>query len=421
MARLLVLRKGGEKLDEHWKICPPFLWLLRDVFLDIPKQDGKDISPTEFLKNEVLCCNENANVGEDVHRALTQFFPKFKCMTLPLPSANREVLKHISTNQDKLEPLFNKGVDELIAFLRTEVKPKKVFTATGSACNGPTLATLVKVVADAVNDPKSIPALDNTWKLVVESRCRSVHANLLAEYSAIIKARYDKASKGGPIDEIRSPDSDCVVSVMGIHGDIWTDIMSKLHTELGPLLSSQVAGECTLESVTEQLEKELIQYADPHTQANDRKVVGGAIYCVIEENRKRSRKFCYQLFNDLYNSIKEAAEKDGYTTYDLAKDLKELFEKYDQKSIGPEKWHVRAEMESIIEQNKKIIEKRLEEQLKHKQEELKLHQALQQSQRESREQFQTLIKNMEEQHRRERNELRRKINDLEDRTTCNIM
>ena len=396
------------------------MWLLRDVLLDIPQQDGKDVSPTEFIKNEVLGCNENAkSVGEDVRRALTQFFPKFTCEILPQPSAIKEVMKQISTNQDKLEPLFNKGVDELIAFLRTEVKPKNVFAASESAFDGPTIATLVTVVADVVNDPESIPALDNTWKLVVESRCRSVHANLLKEYTTNIKARYDEASKGGPIDEIHSPDSDCEVSVMGIHGDIWTDIMSKLHTELRPLLSSQVTGECTLESVTEQLEKELVQYTDLHTQANDRKVVGGAIYCVIEENRKRSWQFCYQLFNDLYNPIKEAAGKEGYTANYLAKDLKELFENYDQKSIGPEKWRVRAEMESIIEQNKKIIEKHLEEQLKHRQEQLKLRQELQ-SQRESREQFQRLIKEMEEKSRIETNELRRKIKRLEE-DTCNIL
>ena len=402
------------------------MWLLRDVLLDIPKQDGKDISPTEFLKNKVLGCNENSkgakSVGADVRRALTQFFPKFTCETLPPPSASKELMEQISTNQDNLEPLFNKGVDEFIAFLRTEVKPKKVFAATGhgSACDGPTLATLVMVVADAVNDPKSIPALDNTWKLVVESRCRSVQARLLAEYSAIIKARYEEASKGGPIDEIHSPDSDCEVSVMGIHGDIWTDIMSKLHTELRPLLSSQVTGECTLESVTEQLEKELVQYTDHHTQANDRKIVGGAIYCVIEENRKRSRKFCYQLFNDLYNPIKEKLEADGYTVDDLAEDIKEVFEKYDQKSIGPEKWNVRVQVENIIEMNKNIIEKQLKELLNQSQEKSKLCDELQ-SQRERREQFEELIKEMEEKRRKETIELRRKIRSLENEQTCTLL
>ena len=422
MARLFVLRQGGEKPDEYWKIFPPFLWLLRDVLLDIPKQDGKDVSPTEFLKNEVLCCNENSK-GADVRRALTQFFPKFTCETLPLPSASNEVMKQVSTNQDKLQPLFNKGVDELIAFLKTNVKPKKVFTATGSACDGPTLATLVTVVADAVNDPESIPALDNTWKLVVESRCRSVQERLLADYSATIKARYEEASKGGPIDEVHRPDSDCGGSVMGIHRDIWTQIMSKLHTELGPLLSSQVIEECTLESVTEQLEKQLVQYeweTDPRIQVNVRKVVGGAIFPVIEENRKRSWKFCNQLFNDLYDPIKEqvAAGKDGYTADDLAVDIEKLLEKYDQNSIGPEKWHVRVQVEKIIEQNKKILEKHLEELLKRSQEQRaaaelssKLKGELQ-SLQESRKQFEELVKTQQEFEEERRKQREDEIEDL---------
>ena len=40
--------------------------------------------------------------------------------------------------------------------------------------------------------------------------------------------------------------------------------------------------------------------------------------------------------------------------------MKSLFDDYDARSVGPEKWKVRAEMEAVIEQNKELFQKYLQ-------------------------------------------------------------
>ena len=196
-----------------------------------------------------------------VRKALKQFFPSFMCITLPTPSADTEVMRAIATKGKKLTSLFNQRVDELIAFLKTKVEPKQVFSNAGSPCDGQTFAKLVQQVAKAVNDPNSIPALDNMWKLVVQSRCRDVQEKLISEYCTTIKTRYEIASKGGPLEEeIESSQEHQCASVIGIHNQLWTEIKEMLCNEIGPLFSVSVSEECTLESVTDQLEKQLVQF-----------------------------------------------------------------------------------------------------------------------------------------------------------------
>ena len=166
-----------EEADTHWRYFPPFLWLLRDVLVTIPVRDGKELTPTEYLKTEVLC---GGSSNDSVRRALTQFFPSFKCQTLPPPSTHPDVMKDVGKRQKDLDFKFNQGVDELITFLYDTIKPKRVADAAGSTCDGETLAALVEQVSKQVNDTHSIPAIDNTWKMVVEARCRAVQKKLVS-------------------------------------------------------------------------------------------------------------------------------------------------------------------------------------------------------------------------------------------------
>ena len=532
MANSIVVRQGmKEGSTSYWKHLPPFLWLLRDVLVRMPSKNGEELTPTEYLKTEVL---HGDSSKDSVRKALTQFFPSFDCETLPPPSVHANVMESVGTSGQNLNPMFNEGVDKLISFLYDNLKPKKVSNASGPACDGATLAALVKQVSKAVNDTHSTPALENTWEMVVESRCSTVKEKLLQQYHKSIKARYDEASKGAPIEQespledviplekvatleqvpshcvakpaekdplteevasinqeppptkkvapfrkaasvhqvpttkkappfkkipssekvvptekvaskVRVPPLEkpvpteevpptekvsptkkvakiapivqvagckCNISLMSIHENLWSKLKAKLKSELGPLLSSPVI-ECTLESVTKELENELVQYqlvTDPHTQMPVRKVVGGALLKVIEENREKSWIFCNKLFNDLYSPISErvqtAEAENKYTPENLAADIKRILQEYDARSIGPEKWKVRATMETTIEQNKQMFQIRLQEILKHAKQERK--------EQEMHESLQTLMKSRD-QLSKQFDEFRKQQQEAEDR------
>ena len=363
MTKSIVIRHGKESTDDkYWRSFPPFLWLLRDAHVGMPEENGKELTPTEYLTTEVLSSDNPDSMEVAVHKALKQFFPSFMCIMLPTPSADTDVMRAITRNQKQLTDSFNHEVDKLIAFLKTKIHPKQVHNNPGATCDGSTLATLVQHVAKAVNDPNSILALDNTWKQVVQSRCRDVQEKLIAEYCTAIKTRYDIASDGGPLEEeTESNQEQQCASVIGIHNKLWTEIQKKFHMEIGPLLSVPVSEECSLQSVTNQLEKQLVQFqleTIPHTDKSVRKVIGGALYATAEENRKRSREYCNKLFTDLYTKIRRRVESgvDGYTAETLQAEIKALHHEYDKKSIGPEKVYIRNKMEGEIEDNRRILE-----------------------------------------------------------------
>ena len=144
MANSVIVRQGMDKSDEYWKCFPPFLWLLRDVLIHMPKRNRKELTPTEFLTTEVLASDSSNSMKVAVHETLTRCFPRFECRTLPPPSTDTKVMAKVSTSLEKLDSLFNQGVDELITIIKTNIKAKKVFDAAGAKCDGPTFAIFVK-------------------------------------------------------------------------------------------------------------------------------------------------------------------------------------------------------------------------------------------------------------------------------------
>ena len=151
--------------------------------------------------------------------------------------------------------MFNLGVDELVTFLKYTkiICTKKILNAAGTTCDGPTFAIFVTTITEAVNDPNSIPAIDSTWKTVVESRCKAVQEELVLEYSNTMKKRYDEISKGGPLEEVADKGAG---SLMEIHDNLWSELRKKFHDKVSPLLAIKVTER---EMVTDQLEMQLIQ------------------------------------------------------------------------------------------------------------------------------------------------------------------
>ena len=426
MANSVIVRHGMDKSDEHWKCFPPFLWLLRDLLVHMPVRDGRQLTPTEYLKTEVLGGYDSNSIKTTVRKSLDKCFPSFECRTLPPPSTDPTVMENVSTSIEKLDSLFKQGVDELIVFVKQNTKSKKIFNAAGTECDGPILVTFVEELTSAVNDPHSIPSLESMWNMVVETRCKAVQESLLLEYSNTIRGRYDEISKGGPLEELGKN------SLMEIHDTIWSEVKKKLNDEVGPLSTLEVTKECTLDMVTDQLEKQLIQIewkTDPCTQDSVRKIVGGALFPIAEENYKRSKKFCNQLFTELYTPIKERVQRatgeNGYTSEQLAADVESLYKEYDARSIGPEKWNVRAHMEATIEKNAEFFQKHLHEvsqrakkerehkqQVENLQNELK---ELKESRKEIDERLDDLKKHMQEADERRQHAVETEIKELKEK------
>ena len=78
-----ILAQRGDSLSTGTmnKFFPHFLWLLRDVALDVTNKRGELISPTEFLHTRVLASKSGQLT--DLGRSLCSLFPSLECPRPP--------------------------------------------------------------------------------------------------------------------------------------------------------------------------------------------------------------------------------------------------------------------------------------------------------------------------------------------------
>ena len=169
---------GDSDSDEYFELnnyFPDFLWLLRDVILIPTGEDGKEVSPTEYLKTKVLRTSNSFRPTENdlIAKAIVTVFASINCKTIQPPSSDPEVLRNIASKQDFLAPQFNKQVEELVQYLLETARGKKGIVA-GKVADGPILAAMATHYLEAVNTPDAMPCISDTWQAAITLRCKKV-------------------------------------------------------------------------------------------------------------------------------------------------------------------------------------------------------------------------------------------------------
>ncbi|XP_019635878.1 PREDICTED: uncharacterized protein LOC109478654 [Branchiostoma belcheri] len=111
-------------------------------------------------------------------------------------------MKNIAQHTNSLNPNFNKGVHTLIEQLLHNARAKRGYNKA-STVSGLALSIMVERYVEAVNDPNSIPALDNTWQNTVQLlRGRAVE-EVIDEYNQQMQAKVATATNNwrDPLEE----------------------------------------------------------------------------------------------------------------------------------------------------------------------------------------------------------------------------
>ena len=374
LAKSVAIKKGskGFNPNELRKYFPDFLWLLRDVTLLPTDENGKEISPTDFLLKRVLAADVNAfdeSTSDKVGRAIITFFPSVNCVTLPPPSVDGNVMRNIEENIDKLNPNFNTQINNLAVFLKGKVSIKKVFQ-TGEKVHGHLLACLTQEFVKEVNDPNNTPALANTWDSTIKLLINEVTDRLLKEYTVEFTKIYEEDNAGGPLEEGDSSGEGqtSTTTIFGIHHALMLDRNKKLIEEVGRFCvttASSDDAELTQEKLLASFKKKIVEVRmeaieDHKGKRIESAVVGGGIlFNFTQENCKRSNEHCRQVFDRLYKPIKDKIQSPADSTYnfnDFREDLANLHDKYFLQSIGPAKWDVYDEKNKVIETDKAMFQ-----------------------------------------------------------------
>lgn len=164
---------------------PFFIWLLRDVTQAIP-EDCKDIKDY-FLKK--VFREEDSGSGSQHSRQVAEgilgFFPGFEAFSLPLPTADEEIMRTISVNKDQLQTKFLRQLEDFKRLVKSILVPKHSYTE-GELVTGEGLAALVTQYVDAINTPGFVPNVQGAWDLFVETKCFETKKTCERKYCEVL-------------------------------------------------------------------------------------------------------------------------------------------------------------------------------------------------------------------------------------------
>ena len=326
--------------DAMKKFFPHFLWLLRDVALDVTNKRGELISPTEFLHTCVLA-SESGQLT-DLGRSLCSLFPSLECHTIPTPAIKPKLIRNIVELQDQLTPAFNTAIDESIHHILQQVMPKKAIDGV-SVVDGPALAALARGYVDTINIPGALPDLEQGWMAVIKLQLKEHSDKLVAEYE-----REMEASLRGNLPMEES-------NLTRLHQQTLNRKRESLQQEmrrLDPL--SIISGDG--ESVLSRLEQAIVQ------RSVEGKVVGGVLFQFTTQNYSTSKQQCEELLKKLVKSSEihnncNAAFMES-RPLDINAEIQVIDEAYASQAVGPaacevlEKGHV--ELNALGDSLKKI-------------------------------------------------------------------
>ncbi|XP_066264675.1 guanylate-binding protein 3-like [Branchiostoma lanceolatum] len=396
--------KQGEKtqVSAFRQFFPDFLWLLRDAALKMEDEFGKDMTPTEYLITKVLGRHDDdddfeESTSDKVGRAILTFFPSVECTTLVSPSGVPEVMYNIAQHTDSLNPEFNKGVENLTERLLRKSRAKRGYDKV-STVSGEALSIMTRQYMEAVNDPKAIPALDNTWQNTIElMRVRAIE-EVINEYNQQMQSQIATATHNGlvPLEEsqgseihlkpkgaMRRPtrkrakgsgktstrNSPSQPTLIGFHNTLLDKATDMLLEKVGHFDISSDDQSNENKKLMDQMQKRLVQReerpvdyvaADGTTKTQEGFVVtGGEFLHYIQKNKELSKIFCQTLFERLFDPIRKHVESPppDYDFQELTVELTNALHQYEEQARGPEKWVVLQQMSKNIEKLKAEIEK----------------------------------------------------------------
>ena len=349
---------GDSDEDESLELrnyFPDFLWLLHDVTLIPPGEDGKEISPTDYLKTKVFRHSRSfmESESDQIFRAILTVFPSIAYKTIQQPSIDPTVMRNIASRQNSLDQQFSQQVEELVQYLLETAQGKKGFVA-GTVADGPLLATLATHYLEAVNNPDAIPCISDTWQTAITMRCKKVMEQLLEEYDQEMEGKI--VEQGLPMEEDSQDDDEPTrpFTLFALHRSTLLQKTTALLKQVGHFLAAYApshdsSSALNKNSLCAELEIGAAVFTEESTEQDingelvrKKKATGGILFKYAQRNHSESHSSCNKLLARLYGSVEEKMKQadKSYTFDNLLKDLEVLREEYCRQAVGPAKWEV---------------------------------------------------------------------------------
>lgn len=347
----LIFTKGmtEDKYDAISDNFPNFLWLVRDA-LEPPLIDGRQVSPTEYLKSRVLVrSNSRRSTDRDeIVSAILRLFPSVECRTLPRPSADPSIVTSMEQNYDRLEPSFKEELTILVGYIRSSVRVRN--SSSMQCLIGAIWAEMVEKHVTSVNSDNEI-VLENMYVTAAEAALSKLSQKHVTEY----KKEMEEAVIKFPMEERGQDDRGSQAeTLLSIHNRIIAPKLERFQREIQHFLPSSED-----DPSMEQKKKDLLLvFKSEICQLSENgAVVDGALYRFAVENYTASRHQCQVVelaaFRGVRQKIQQATTKQREV--DISRDLLAAEHEYYQLAIGPAKVEVCNEVRQKLEEDSKDL------------------------------------------------------------------
>eukprot|EP00164_Ancoracysta_twista_P004181 GFYU01005624.1.p1 GENE.GFYU01005624.1~~GFYU01005624.1.p1 ORF type:complete len:729 (-),score=214.39 GFYU01005624.1:18-2204(-) len=290
---------------------PTFMWVARDFPLSLVDDRGQEITAKEYLEDALRAqsgFSEKVAQKNRVRSILTTFFEERECATLIRPLATESEcrdLDKIPFESTSLE--FRRQVEILKNKLYSALTPKAI---NNVALEGSTFLAMTRTYVEAIN-ANTVPTVSVAWDRILEAGNLAVLERSLEYYARHMTADVQN------LFPMEVPD------MRASHTKREDEAVLHYH--------EHSLGELTPASV-----KELKAKIDP-------------IYKSLKaRNMEESRKFCDNLFYELYSPLDVNLAEDKYTNFqEYEVDRSRVKESYFHAAVGPAKQQVWERMIDI--------------------------------------------------------------------------
>eukprot|EP00826_Nyctotherus_ovalis_P047029 TRINITY_DN5361_c0_g1_i1.p2 TRINITY_DN5361_c0_g1~~TRINITY_DN5361_c0_g1_i1.p2 ORF type:complete len:468 (-),score=136.33 TRINITY_DN5361_c0_g1_i1:233-1636(-) len=176
----------SEDLEEYSHYFPYFMWVVRDFALKLVNTEQQTVTDRQYLENALRPVDPEGAADVDqvaskneIRGKLTTFFKERDCITLVRPLSDEKALREIDkVPYENLRPEFRAKMELLIRKVYSNIRPKVI---DGQPLTGEMFATLLEQYVAAFNGG-TVPTIETAWDQVITLELDRVIEESIEQY-----------------------------------------------------------------------------------------------------------------------------------------------------------------------------------------------------------------------------------------------
>ena len=177
---------SGEALYQLSQYAPSFLWILRNMILEMQDLKGRPVNAAMYLESSLTDVpqlggqSRNLERSMEIRRAILNFVKSRDCVALIRPHKDEKILQRLQDVPDaSIEPAFLEGVITIRRKILANCTQKVI---DGVPITGPMIIAYLAQFIEAFNE-NTRPIVSTAWRALLESECEETLRKAITVYN----------------------------------------------------------------------------------------------------------------------------------------------------------------------------------------------------------------------------------------------